>query len=38
MVEPVIEANFLFFCAFCFVAGILSSLNKQNNLIFKNSS
>ena len=28
MVEPIIEANVLFFCAFCFFSGILRSLNK----------
>ncbi len=30
-VEPVIEANFLFFCSFCFFSGIISLLNTQNN-------
>lgn len=27
MVEPVIEANILFFCAFCFISGVLRSIN-----------
>lgn len=29
MVEPVIEANILFFCAFCFVSGVIRSINKR---------
>lgn len=32
MVEPVIEANILFFCAFCFLSGILRSINKNVNV------
>ena len=29
MVEPVIEANILYFCAFCFVSGVIRSINKR---------
>ena len=38
MVEPIIEANVLFFCAFCFFSGILRSLNKRNNFVLKRLS
>lgn len=29
MVEPILEANMFFFCAFCFVSGIIRSINKR---------
>ncbi len=38
MVEPIMEANMLFFCAFCFLSGILRSLNMRNNFVFKRLS
>ena len=38
MVEPIIEANVLFFCAFCFFSGILRSLNNRNNFVLKRLS
>jgi O-antigen ligase len=38
MLEPIIEANVLFFCAFCFFSGILRSLNKRNNFVLKRLS
>ena len=38
MVEPIIEANVLFFCAFCFFSGILRSLNTQDHFILKRLS
>ena len=34
MVEPVMEANYLFFGAFCLFSGILNAITKQNGLRF----
>lgn len=33
MVEPIMEANILFFCSFCFLLGIIDALNKKNCVI-----
>ena len=38
MVEPIMEADMLFFCAFCFFSGILRSLNTRDNFVLKRLS